>query len=579
VRKLKQADGGRGVGGAPPSCTADGTYLFVGYAHADRARVFPQLRRMSSLGARLWYDEGIHPASQWSEEIAQAIGRCSLFVVMISPHSVRSANVRDEIQYATSHGREVLAIHLERTDLPAGLELQLNARQAILKWQLDDKSYDRKLAAAVSMYASPEPVDGGSAAAEAETTGRRLRWWMLAGAGAVACIAIALFAIGRTTGRPVVRLSGGAHPVPTDSGPTDSEAGGGAGSSPGSAVPAVNCRNANLGYQVSVPKGVYPSGDDATFAGCEAFDFKRIAARSYSPASFLAVPIMFGSLSDPIALLTKDVGDEVVMDRSTTIAGQRVEVVESRSTPAPGADSALLRGGFREYDYLIARGQSVLVAELLTPLSVPAASYESQKRALDELVTSLSVVPATCHDAKDNVHCGEFYWTTTPTNRAASAEATVDPPNPRVGQTVSFRIHVHDPDANNFESTCVAFGDIPNRCAGPLANTGGESPRDIRRRGGSKGSSGPWDPPQPRSGDQTFLCTHVYRAPGDFLANFRFRSWTTGSDVPADQDPYGDGTYTSAPVHVTDGGAGAPPPTTAAPVGSTPPPCVTAPPG
>ena len=68
-----------------------------------------------------------------------------LFIVMVTPQAIESDNVRDEIHFARSHKRPTLAIHLEETRLPPGLELSLSSRQALMRWQIDDATYVRKL--------------------------------------------------------------------------------------------------------------------------------------------------------------------------------------------------------------------------------------------------------------------------------------------------------------------------------------------------------------------------------------------------------------------------------------------------
>src|SRR5205823_13937624 len=246
---------------APPSCDAEGVYFFVCYAHADRSKVFPQLRRLAAEGARIWYDEGIHPASEWSDEIAEAIKGCALFVAMISPEAVASANVKEEIVYAADKSRDILAIHLVETELPDGLQLRLNAKQAILKWQLDRSAYERKLRAAVAQYTSAHVGDGeGHAGARtrlsnADETRRRRRRWMLSIAGAIACLVIVPLAI--------ARAGNGSH--------AHAAGGGKGGGGPGTASGSVRCRNPYLGYQVTLPEGLFASGNNQTLTSCEAF--------------------------------------------------------------------------------------------------------------------------------------------------------------------------------------------------------------------------------------------------------------------------------------------------------------------
>jgi uncharacterized protein YegL len=120
-------------------------HLFVSYSRRDATLVYPELERLHRLGYRIWYDEGISPGSEWTEAIAQAIMRSTFFLVFVSPRAMASKHVRNEINFALSRGKPLLAVHLEGTELPLGIELQIGTGQAILKHSLDEERYHRSL--------------------------------------------------------------------------------------------------------------------------------------------------------------------------------------------------------------------------------------------------------------------------------------------------------------------------------------------------------------------------------------------------------------------------------------------------
>ena len=120
-------------------------FLFVSYAHRDGARVYPELDRLHRVGFRIWYDEGIDPGNEWPEEIARALARCAHFLVFISPCAVVSKNVRNEINFAINHGKPFLAIHIESTNLPQGLELRMGDIQAVMKYRMPEDRYHRQV--------------------------------------------------------------------------------------------------------------------------------------------------------------------------------------------------------------------------------------------------------------------------------------------------------------------------------------------------------------------------------------------------------------------------------------------------
>jgi TIR domain len=107
-------------------------HIFVSYAHEDSRRVFSELQTLHQKEFRIWYDEGINPGKPWPGEIAEAIGRASFFLVFISEQAVKSPNVRNEISFALSEGKPLLAIHLEDTKLTPELRLEIGRLQAIM---------------------------------------------------------------------------------------------------------------------------------------------------------------------------------------------------------------------------------------------------------------------------------------------------------------------------------------------------------------------------------------------------------------------------------------------------------------
>ena len=129
----------------------DGPYVFVCYAHADRAAIYPEVVRVRDAGVNVWYDEGISPGSEWTEEIGNAIADCSQFLYYISPTSVASRNCRDELQFALKRGKPMVTVYIEPTDLAVGLDLSIGSTQALLRHEIPDADYWRKLSAALDV--------------------------------------------------------------------------------------------------------------------------------------------------------------------------------------------------------------------------------------------------------------------------------------------------------------------------------------------------------------------------------------------------------------------------------------------
>ena len=120
-------------------------FVFVSYAHNDGHLVYPEIKALHDSGVRIWFDGGIDPGNEWPEDIAQALLKTQMFLVFITPSSVKSKNVCNEINFAINKNKSFLAVHLQETQLPAGLELRMGDIQAILKYRMTEENYNKKL--------------------------------------------------------------------------------------------------------------------------------------------------------------------------------------------------------------------------------------------------------------------------------------------------------------------------------------------------------------------------------------------------------------------------------------------------
>jgi|TARA_Y100000310_G_scaffold341907_1_gene442815 TolB-like protein len=128
-----------------PSYQGDAPYIFVSYSHDDAELVYPEMRRLREQGFNIWYDEGIQPGSTWREEVALALTESKLFLYFVTPSSVVSENCQQELNFALSRERKILAVHLAKTELSMGIELSLSNKQAIIKEDHAEEDYERKL--------------------------------------------------------------------------------------------------------------------------------------------------------------------------------------------------------------------------------------------------------------------------------------------------------------------------------------------------------------------------------------------------------------------------------------------------
>lgn len=142
-----------GVGRLPyPAYRGNEPYVFISYARLDKDKVYAEIKRFNDAGFNVWYDEGITPGNEWSDEIAEALAKCAVFVVMLTPTSAPREAVLNEISFALDEGKPFLAIYLEDTELTPGLRLRISRKQALLKYLMTDEEYEFKYIEAFTRF-------------------------------------------------------------------------------------------------------------------------------------------------------------------------------------------------------------------------------------------------------------------------------------------------------------------------------------------------------------------------------------------------------------------------------------------
>ena len=143
-------------------------YIFVCYAHEDSDAVYPEIAWLHDRGVNIWYDEGISPGLEWTEALASAIQGSTKVLFFVTPNSVIREHCRRELNFAQEEDHDVVAVHLVDTEVPPGLRLSLNNRQAILRHELSEELYRKELMEVAQTIVADgvEPVPQPSAAVE-----------------------------------------------------------------------------------------------------------------------------------------------------------------------------------------------------------------------------------------------------------------------------------------------------------------------------------------------------------------------------------------------------------------------------
>ena len=147
-------------------------YIFVSYAHKDDDQVFEILSALGEKGYRVWYDEGITPGSEWTEDIARHLDDSAMVIAFITPASMASKNCRREINYALFKEKPFLSVILEKTEMSPGMTMQLSVQQSILRYDYTSwESFIDKILRCpeIAPCKIPEPVKKPSEESDKET--------------------------------------------------------------------------------------------------------------------------------------------------------------------------------------------------------------------------------------------------------------------------------------------------------------------------------------------------------------------------------------------------------------------------
>ena len=198
-------------------------YAFISYARVDAdfaKRLGVQLREA---GVDVWLDQlDIAGGERWDRAVERALKNCSTLIVILTPTSVGSENVMDEVGYALQKGIRVIPVLHQPCEIPLRLQ-----RVQYLDFTRD---YDSAFTRLISLFRAPAPDT--TADPPPVPVGRRRPTAAIVALVAIALIAGA-FALYKFTGQRLNRSGGrtdnasAARPAPpaTDPSPAKPEDG------------------------------------------------------------------------------------------------------------------------------------------------------------------------------------------------------------------------------------------------------------------------------------------------------------------------------------------------------------------
>jgi hypothetical protein len=95
---------------------------FISYSRSNKEFALELALELRASGFDVWLDIlDIPTGSRWDDEVEQALEACEIFMVILTPASSKSDNVKDEIGYAIDTGKRILPILLENAKVPLRL--------------------------------------------------------------------------------------------------------------------------------------------------------------------------------------------------------------------------------------------------------------------------------------------------------------------------------------------------------------------------------------------------------------------------------------------------------------------------
>lgn len=136
--------------------------LFVSYARADSRAVDRLIRQLAAAGHRTWVDRSnLTGGEQWRQGIVAAVRAAGAVLLIVSPRSMASDNVRRELDIAVDAGARVIPVVLKPCAIPESFQYQLAGLQQV-HLHPDWRRGVAELIAALGGRVAPPPARGAS---------------------------------------------------------------------------------------------------------------------------------------------------------------------------------------------------------------------------------------------------------------------------------------------------------------------------------------------------------------------------------------------------------------------------------
>jgi hypothetical protein len=133
------------------------TTYFLSYARADETTALRLANDLIAAGVSVWVDQyDILPSQHWDRAVETAVRGCDGMIVVLSPRSVASPNVADEISVGIDDHKRIIPVLIEPCQLP----LRMTRMQFIDATQDYEAALRKCLAAVVGHRQGGAPETG-----------------------------------------------------------------------------------------------------------------------------------------------------------------------------------------------------------------------------------------------------------------------------------------------------------------------------------------------------------------------------------------------------------------------------------
>lgn len=134
-----------------------GDHVFVCYAREDEEFTLALADHLKDRGVPIWIDQrDIPPGADWDQAIDDALYECATFLIVLSPQSVDSREVRGELRVALNERKTILPVIYQECRVPR--QLMVIQHADFTGRQPDDEAQLRQVLDVLAGE-SPEPVD------------------------------------------------------------------------------------------------------------------------------------------------------------------------------------------------------------------------------------------------------------------------------------------------------------------------------------------------------------------------------------------------------------------------------------